>query len=558
MVSPTFPFLGAARMGSIGGPSGTVPVGHHAMAGTPSSQSPFASSTPTAAATTFSFTYPNDPSMTGHNGLISPPGSRRTSGDDKDQRKAPATAPQRQSLPSIHEALRSDPVSPFAVQPPSNASPRGHNAYPQPVPPQSVTASGPTDPFKKSYPSESMPGSSSTPHLQHPQTSSSSTSFLSKPPQPIHAPQPPPNPPDQIPSFSNIPSSSHNSKFSLHPPNTTSTVSSPNATRPMPFPPYPATHSHSQLPSPGFDHSPHPPQSASTVPPPPPQPSTPFAYHSQFPPPYPYSQQPHQTQQPGSSQPGQQPGGATASGFPPAPPMPFAGPPRPGTETYGANIKRHLESFDFESSLNEIAEGSGQILDFAKHFGQRPPPPAPHGMPPHHRSSIALPSPTDVDTLLQKGQRVQEALMRIREFALNQQAIAEQEHEARFKGNGMFAGGAVGGAMDRYEYDVDTKGGGAGGYPPDAKKRRGRAAPPGRCHSCNRAETPEWRRGPDGARTLCNACGLHYAKLTRKMGANNKTAIGSSNLRPKSIGPSSPPQPGSHDTASPDLHPARI
>ena len=35
-----------------------------------------------------------------------------------------------------------------------------------------------------------------------------------------------------------------------------------------------------------------------------------------------------------------------------------------------------------------------------------------------------------------------------------------------------------------------------------------RSAAPGRCHSCNRAETPEWRRGPDGARTLCNACGL--------------------------------------------------
>ncbi|CAI2169353.1 7928_t:CDS:2 [Funneliformis geosporum] len=43
-----------------------------------------------------------------------------------------------------------------------------------------------------------------------------------------------------------------------------------------------------------------------------------------------------------------------------------------------------------------------------------------------------------------------------------------------------------------------------------------RAAPPGRCHSCNISETPEWRRGPDGARTLCNACGLHFAKLTRK------------------------------------------
>ena len=45
-----------------------------------------------------------------------------------------------------------------------------------------------------------------------------------------------------------------------------------------------------------------------------------------------------------------------------------------------------------------------------------------------------------------------------------------------------------------------------------------RAAPTGRCHSCNRAETPEWRRGPDGPRTLCNACGLHYAKITRKSG----------------------------------------
>ena len=45
----------------------------------------------------------------------------------------------------------------------------------------------------------------------------------------------------------------------------------------------------------------------------------------------------------------------------------------------------------------------------------------------------------------------------------------------------------------------------------DMKKRRGRAAPPGRCHSCNRAETPQWRRGPDGARTLCNSCGLRMA-----------------------------------------------
>lgn len=70
-----------------------------------------------------------------------------------------------------------------------------------------------------------------------------------------------------------------------------------------------------------------------------------------------------------------------------------------------------------------------------------------------------------------------------------------------------------------------------------------KAAPPGRCHSCNRAETPEWRRGPDGARTLCNACGLHYAKLTRKMGAHKAASLGS-NLKPKSV----------LDSASPTSH----
>ncbi|KAG9102274.1 hypothetical protein FS749_009614 [Ceratobasidium sp. UAMH 11750] len=47
-------------------------------------------------------------------------------------------------------------------------------------------------------------------------------------------------------------------------------------------------------------------------------------------------------------------------------------------------------------------------------------------------------------------------------------------------------------------------------------KKRSRASPPGQCHSCKILDTPEWRRGPDGQRTLCNACGLHYAKLVRK------------------------------------------
>ncbi|KAI8335468.1 hypothetical protein BC941DRAFT_503630 [Chlamydoabsidia padenii] len=56
---------------------------------------------------------------------------------------------------------------------------------------------------------------------------------------------------------------------------------------------------------------------------------------------------------------------------------------------------------------------------------------------------------------------------------------------------------------------------------PSRQRKRGkRATFQGRCHSCNISETPEWRRGPDGARTLCNACGLHYAKLARKKDAH--------------------------------------
>ncbi|KYQ99760.1 putative GATA-binding transcription factor [Tieghemostelium lacteum] len=36
------------------------------------------------------------------------------------------------------------------------------------------------------------------------------------------------------------------------------------------------------------------------------------------------------------------------------------------------------------------------------------------------------------------------------------------------------------------------------------------------CRHCGTTDTPEWRRGPDGRKSLCNACGLHYSKLVKK------------------------------------------
>jgi len=44
------------------------------------------------------------------------------------------------------------------------------------------------------------------------------------------------------------------------------------------------------------------------------------------------------------------------------------------------------------------------------------------------------------------------------------------------------------------------------------------------CHSCGVTSTPEWRRGPDGAKTLCNACGLHYSKMLKKQTQNGSTS----------------------------------
>lgn len=58
-----------------------------------------------------------------------------------------------------------------------------------------------------------------------------------------------------------------------------------------------------------------------------------------------------------------------------------------------------------------------------------------------------------------------------------------------------------------------------------AYKRRRKQRKTTKCHECGTTETPEWRRGPDGARTLCNACGLYHAKLAKKWGDAEATEL---------------------------------
>jgi len=55
-------------------------------------------------------------------------------------------------------------------------------------------------------------------------------------------------------------------------------------------------------------------------------------------------------------------------------------------------------------------------------------------------------------------------------------------------------------------------------YEKDSNKRR--RSTDFECDFCGSKNTPEWRRGPSGKNTLCNACGLKYAKQRR---AENET-----------------------------------
>lgn len=445
-------------------------------------------------------------------GLLSPPDSRRTSGDEKDTYKPAA----RQSLPSISEALGAEqalsypgpvPPPPSAPAPTSqhhaatSAHPSPSDTRKRPFEPDSYSAQGPSNPFS------------------HPRSPFVSASAQVPPP-------PPPPPQNQADSTHRPPyeprppysTSQHSSRLpSLHPIKTTQSPPPPVARPNLPYSSYPPA------PSPAYE-------------PPAPQPAEPTNHQ------YGYSQPQY------SSYP---PSAPTSSGIPPAYPpstSTYSAPRyyptslRDNTEArieekklnraslapYGESVKRHLDSFDLEASLNEITDGCGRISEFSQVYRQRAHENQRIGMTPQ-----SIPRLEDIDSMIKQGERVQISLQRMRDVVFNHQqaSLIEPPREAHYRR----VNGYDHETSSNYGDDMKSNGGFAGAD--NKTRKRGRAAPPGRCHSCNRAETPEWRRGPDGARTLCNACGLHYAKLTRKIG---KDAMNSSNLRPKSIDHGSP------------------
>ncbi|KAJ5120190.1 Zinc finger NHR/GATA-type [Penicillium atrosanguineum] len=408
----------------------------------------------------------NAPSQPGY---ISPPESRRTIEDEKDK------ATPRQSLPSIHEAL--DLPYPAPTSAPQSQS--GLTAPPSHLVGRSGEGpSGPPNPFSNGPASGSLMRESGYPHQNQLQAEASRNSLASINTADSRNPS--------LHTLSTGKSPTQSAKTGI-----TSVTGSQNSS--------------------GYEYSA--PPSAGSV-------ASPNGY-THFPPNYSYPQPPN------------------GPSYPPAPydnrymSAPrvdevkggFVGRPIPG-QPHSDSVKRHLDVYDVETSLNEISEMSTRTLDFSRHYAARA-----HQTQRSGPILGSLPSLGEVEDMLHMQRRNQDALIRIRTAVVNQeQALAEQlaQRKAYKPGEDEH--------MAMYQEEFKGAGGFAGA---DSKKRRGKAAPPGRCHSCNRAETPEWRRGPDGARTLCNACGLHYAKLTRKMGANKAATLGS-NLKPKTLDSASP------------------
>lgn len=196
-------------------------------------------------------------------------------------------------------------------------------------------------------------------------------------------------------------------------------------------------------------------------------------------------------------------------------------------KVYGPVVKRHLEYWDIEMELSNIRNCSSELSKISQTLLQESQRNTSHGAMPER-----VPSQQDVDLMRIQHDKLSVAMQRMSEKIAVQGQYSGDQH-------GAPPSGKVPDDYSQEEMSWDD-GRGMGGYVgSDAKKRRGRAAPPGRCHSCNRAETPEWRRGPDGARTLCNACGLHYAKLTRKLGSKQAQNAGAS-LRQNAVDEVSP------------------
>ena len=271
------------------------------------------------------YSYPSSTasSVLGLTGYISPPDSRRTSDDDKD----PQAALHQQSLPSIHEALGKDQPLLYSAAPPAIVPPTQTS-----VP---VSLRTPTTPVSRSHPDAVLPGppnpyaasSQPLPYNHEP----SDRSAQQVPRKGSHGEEPP----------------LRSSRFATHDPSSQAVnhpiVSSPiPAVRPNPLsmqhqnssPMYNSVlpHSATVLPQAGYYG-----QSAYSYPP---QPASILSYQN------PIAQPPAWRTDGTEIDRTEEMRKAACKRSPPS--------SHHGGQHYGESVKRHLDIFDLETSLNEV------------------------------------------------------------------------------------------------------------------------------------------------------------------------------------------------------------
>lgn len=153
---------------------------------------------------------------------------------------------------------------------------------------------------------------------------------------------------------------------------------------------------------------------------------------------------------------------------------------RPAIPGHVDSMKRHLDIYDVETSLNEVSNFSSRshelaltnwtqitdmstrTLDFSRHYATRA-----HQTQRSGPVLGSLPSLHEVEDMINVQRQNQEALMRIRTAVLNQEhAMAEQMAQRKaFKSNGIHDD-----EMAMYQDEFKGSGGFAGA---EAKKRRG-------------------------------------------------------------------------------------
>ncbi|KAH6949579.1 hypothetical protein DER45DRAFT_588422 [Fusarium avenaceum] len=168
---------------------------------------------------------------------------------------------------------------------------------------------------------------------------------------------------------------------------------------------------------------------------------------------------------------------------------------------YDATVNRHLGSWTYQDALSRISSLSRTILHCAEAYSRLA-----REQRGAHLIPKRLPTEWELSDMLSNMELIKRSLEHVKDFVQTStqnertreggkmKYLYKKEHHAPIYGH------AIQSSLDITEI----------------KNRRARAAHPRRCHSCSRINTSGWRRRPDGARTLCNACGLHYAKLDRK------------------------------------------